>query len=364
MRLSILALLAFASYSQAQLMDAALQKKIDKNLPTISNSSANDALHGKIPGRRLFYTSREIPHAQFSDSGNLRISNQNVAANPDGMPSTDFDFPWKLPSGTTDDTPFYGVKVMFLPGNAKVLAFNTVVPTTFANIVEGGRRVPRVQMDDGKPGTRVVDWVFPIDTVFFEILFFKDRMVPFEVRSRTKITETKWKMNLYRPFTNRYELDAVFKGLPGKPNVERQFEFHDKTHRNKLAFSTGWQHLEEVNGFETADERDEAMNRVFRSALSREWSPGVGSIPITKDKFAIIPTDYWGGLILADQDSCMRCHQDAQSHVRSFDRNREWYGFVRGSKTEKILSFRPIRVGDNKLIPELERAGLVAWSKK
>ena len=28
-------------------------------------------------------------------------------------------------------------------------------------------------------------------------------------------------------------------------------------------------------------------------------------------------------------------------HVRFFDRSREWYGFVRGSQSEKILSFHP-----------------------
>lgn len=60
----------------------------------------------------------------------------------------------------------------------------------------------------------------------------------------------------------------------------------------------------------------------------------------TADADGIVPKNYEGGLIALSRKSCMRCHDSVNRHAREFDRDRDWYGRVRGG--DGIFSWLPV----------------------
>jgi hypothetical protein len=340
---------AFALPCQAQLMSKEEQAKLDAALPVLTQIQANAALHGTLPGKRLFYTGVEIPQAS-QDHGaqgtSFYLSAHNRSANKDGFPGTDFDFPWKNPGGA-DFSPVYAWKVMYMPEGAKVRVHRTVLRSFFSGVRPDA---PNVFVGGSRSGHDMngYDWTFPVGTMFFEVLSFSDRMRVFEVRTRTKVSDNRWRMNLYRPFLTRDELTAAVDGLPTKPNV-LIWTLTDKgddpkrvtLHRNKTAFYDKVA-IDEIPGCGSKEQVDELLSRPFRSALNVNWTDDTSSAPWSASRTAIVPKDYNGAFVGNTQNGCVKCHQDAATHVRFFDAGREWYGFVRGSKSEKILSFHPV----------------------
>lgn len=347
---SLLTLLFAAHPASAQLMDSALERRLDAALPTLSQIIADDALHGRLPGRRLFYTGNEIVHSHQRESGDFVTSNRNVAARPDGFPSTGFEFPWKNPGGT-DESHVFAWKIMFLPGDAKVQVFRTTLPGFF----------------DNAKNPAGWDWEFPVGTRFFELLSFGDRLVVFEVRSRTKVAAGKWRVNVYRPFPTRDSFAEAVNDLPSSPVWMKRTISDRNFHRNRAAFNDVF-FVEYAPSFPTPDERDRMLNRPFTSAFGRGWTDDCAAPTATTDN-AIVPKGYNGVIVGVTADSCMKCHADAAQHVRTFDANREWYQFVRGSLSEKILSFHPISEkslngGTIRLNEKLVAAGMVDWRRK
>jgi hypothetical protein len=319
-------------------MTAAEEATLARNLPTLGSADLDAALHGRTEGRRLFYSHREMEHIQQDHSGNqvgFYASSHNRSANRDGLPGTDDEFPWKHPGGT-DGSEVYVFKVMFLPGKEAVSVHRAQLKSFFAGanggtFLNGGA----TSMVNG------YDWTFPTGTVFFECLSFKDVLRVFEVRTRLKLPDGRWRMNLFRPFVSRTDFDREFEGLIGTSSVQK-WRFSDKAiHRNRTAFDEV-AFSEEVPGFRTEEERAEAMTRTFESALGQTWSGNDDPAPWTRSKFGIVPQNYSGTFVGNSQASCAKCHADAAVHVRFFDANRSWYGMVRGSVSEKILSFHPI----------------------
>jgi len=325
-----------ATASSAQLMDARTQSRLEAAAPKLTSEAADDALHGRIlGGKRLFYTSDLIEHASQDHSGGgtgFYLSAHNRSAFKDGKAGTDFEFPWKDPGGTEPGM-VYAWKIMYLPPGAKVQVHYTTLTSFFAG-ANGNTFFGRNGEFQG------IDWTFPVGTRFFEMLSFADRLSVFEVRTRTK-TISGWKSNVYRPFPTRREFLESVDGAASTKDV-KAWTLHDRfLHRNKTAFDVTAK-AEKLPGFASATEADEALRRPFKVAFGRDWSSDAGAAPWTDSTTSIVPKGYNGTFVGNDQESCLRCHQDAATHVRFFDRSREWYGFVRGSKSEKILSFHPI----------------------
>lgn len=360
-----LTILFLPAVVHAQLMDAKTQARLEAAAPKLSNEAADDALHGRVPGsKRLLYTSDLIEHASQDHGGNsagFYLSAHNRSAFKDGKAGTDFEFPWKDPGGTEPNTVF-AWKVMYLPPGTKVAVHYTTLNSFFAG-ANGNVFFGRNGEFQG------YDWTFPTGTRFFEVLSFADRLRVFEVRTRTK-TERGWRMNVYRPFPTRAEFMEHVEGAAQEAKV-KTWTLHDKfLHRHKTAFNETAR-ADELPGFATKAEADEALSRPFKVAFGRDWASESGAAPWTSTDTSIVPKGYNGTFVGNDNDACMKCHQDAATHVRFFDRNREWYGFVRGSKSEKILSFHPIepssisRNGGHRQ-PQLNKAmlaaGLIEWT--
>lgn len=328
-------IVAFPLTARGQLMDPDLQGRLERALPRLASKLADDALHGRLPGRRLFYTGEEIEHAQQGDvkkTPGFYLSAHNRSANKDGNEGTDFEFPWKNPGGT-DASDIYAWKVMFLPGNEKVRVHHTPLHSFFG--VSGGNVL------SGRGGVlNGLGWTFPDGTRFYELLAFGDRLTVFEVRARFK-DQGKWRVNVYRPFVTRDDFQEV---LSGESLVRlKKWTLTDTgMHRNRTAFNSEVV-MEEIPGLESTAEVDALLrSRVFASALNRDWSEHSGSAPWSRSDKSIVPKDYNGAFVGNTTQACQRCHQDAGTHVRFFDADRQWYGFVRGEKNERILSFHPI----------------------
>lgn len=335
-----LALLLLTTHNvHAQLMDSALQARLEKALPTLASSAADNALHGRTPGKRLFYTGNEIEHASQDHSGagvGFYLSSHNRSANRDGQPGTDFEFPWKNPGGTdgingTAESNVYAWKVMFLPGDSKVRVHHRALRSFF-----GGSSGSTFFGRNGE--FTGWGWTFPEGTRFYELLSFKDRLTVFEVRVRHK-SEGKWRVNVYRPFSTREDFAAAVDGFHGRVKA---FSLSSAlNHRNRVAFQARVA-MEEVPGLATTKEADELIRgRVFESCLNKPWAGETVVAPWSKSATSIVPKDYNGAFVGNTTASCQKCHQDSATHVRFFDANREWYGFVRGEREEKILSFHP-----------------------
>lgn len=352
----------------AQLMDAKTQARLDAAAPQLGFEEANDALHGRGPGKRLFYTGDLIEHAQQDHSDGevgFYLSSHNRSAFRDGLAGTDFEFPWKDPGGTTSDMT-YSWKVLYLPPDTKITVYRTKLRSFFSGV--NGRT-----FSGGGRGSDVIgyDWEFPKGTRLFELLSFPDRLTVFEVRMRLKTRLGTWHSTVYRPFPTHMSLSDKIEDLP--PPKLRRWRLHDtQIHRNRSAFDVT-SSIDDLPGFSSTSEVDTLIKgQRFTSVAGRDWSDNNDAAPSTASKFSIVPVGYSGAFVGSSQQSCVKCHRDAGTHVRFFDGRREWYGFVRGSKTEGILSFHPIdptsisrngshrQVALNKLLVD---AGMVEWWK-
>ena len=78
-------------------------------------------------------------------------------------------------------------------------------------------------------------------------------------------------------------------------------------------------------------------------------------------------TNYEGAFLPVSRQECRRCHEQIDQQVRVFERNRDWYGRIRGN--DEIFSFHPFEPasispnGFNRTVnmrQELVNAGLLA----
>lgn len=346
--LSLAVALMLSCDCSAQLMPSAEQAKLEQALPVLADKRLNDVLHGRTTGKRLFYTGKEIPHAQQDHPGGRMgffLSSHSRSANPDGFPGTDNEFPWRFPGGT-DQSKVYTFKIMFLPADTKVAVVDTTLRSYFAG-VNGGTFFGGGRESD----VPALDWNFPEGTVFFEVLCFGDRLQAFEVRTREKAGNAKrqWSMNLFRPFVTRDELVAAVDGLSESPALGKWGVDDRTTHPQRKAFESH-ELFDMLPSLGSTEEVDDLLDRPFGSAMNRAWDVVLKDGKVTQECLApstlsntsIVPRNYNGAFVGTDRDGCVKCHQDAGTHLRFFANSREWYGFVRGSKSEQILSFHPV----------------------
>lgn len=323
-------------YANAQLMDKALQDKLDAALPTLSNIVADDALHGRLPGKRLFYTSNEMPHLQQDFVGGVmhfHRSDVNRAANKvQGLSASDLEFPWKE-AGGTDNANTFSFKIKFIPDGTIINVHRADMPSFF-DTVNGGAFS---RTGSGVFSVSGYDWDEPIGTRNYEIISFGDRLLPFEVRARTKVADDRWVANIYRPFTRE-----SFAAVARIPDVPTKVAWQRKAAQQSNPAFDAKGYTEVIPGLPTKADVDRLIKgTTFKSVLNIGWADDIAA-PTTHSETSIIPRGYEGAIVGATRDGCKQCHQDAGTHVRFFDPNRDWYGFVRGSVREKDLSFHPV----------------------
>jgi hypothetical protein len=321
----------------AQLMDPVQQAKFDAALPKLSNVIADDALHGRLPGKRLFYTSDEMPHLQQDFVGGSMHFHQSTKNRADkkvqDTSASDFEFPWRSPGGT-DNANTFTFKVKFLPEGTIIRVHRADLPSYFDTENRAGT------FSRTRPGIHQVsgyDWHEPVGTRNFEIICFGDRLLSFEVRVRTKVAEDRWVANLYRPFT-RDDFANVANIRPDPLPI--LWERTSPKQSNPAFKAEGYTEI--IPGLKTKELVDYLLTHTtFKSVLNHGWTDGIDA-PTTLSDTSIVPRGYDGAIVGSTRDACKNCHQDAGVHVRFFEPNRDWYGFVRGSLREKDLSFHPV----------------------
>lgn len=232
--------------------------------------------------------------------------------------TTTHEFPWVHTAGYNRPTLHY----VYLPEGKRILFRDTF---------------------DRRPGEhgdveRVIDWQYPEGTVFMEVLTTHD--VPFEVRTRTK-SKGAWRSTVYRPYADADDLveKLLALGTRDAKSLASQIPTLPKTglsiqnrHDHKTFHYSG--------GREDLPEIPEGLARTILSwpfVPHSGWKADIHA-PSTRSKsLSIVSEDYLGCMVRPDSKGCMQCHESVGMHAFKLQRNRDWYGRVRGS--DGIFSF-------------------------
>jgi hypothetical protein len=301
--------------------------------------------------RLILYTEEEMPPAYQSWDGELQgihSPQYNISANgSEPFGNGNREFPWDTPAGTHRARGITSVRFFRLPQD------------------EAGRTLPvawyrRVLPGDGTLGYA---WIFPVGTVFGEALALTGPDgygYTFELRLRYRETGD-WAVDVLRPFPSAAELaERIVELRPDweqRPTlaaavgrlrgpVEMKYHLIADSQPGRRTFEQ-WAGLDELPDLGDDDLVRELLTTTpFRSAVGKVWREE-GGVPAfaatTKAPFHIVPADYDGGFVAADNVSCLRCHETTNRHVREFNPGRDWYGRVRGS--DGIFTFHPFDPG-------------------
>lgn len=257
----------------------------------------------------LYYTDYEMPPAhQSGDNQGFHLNGYNYSVNKSDPGNGHSDEPpWQNPGGC-DRCEVYTWKILQLPPGRKVRTFSS----NWFRYINGS--------NESGYYTWGRDWTFPVGTRLVEVFSFTDEMLVFEVRTREKMGPGEWKTRRYFPWKNAEEyVEAGGKVLS---SAERTFKDHHPT----PAFQPITATVDMVDG----DGRQLLRNAEFKES---RWAPS------TEGAKGIVPKGYEGAMAAKD---CRNCHVDAGVHVPKWALGREWYGRVRGSLTDRILSFHPV----------------------
>jgi hypothetical protein len=317
----------------------------------------------------IFYTDEEMPKA-YQHSEGLHDPRYNISATkpkePHGNPN--IEFPWGGPAGTHRCDNMKAFRFVHLPD--AITYWNEKMPVLTARefIWVPGRGHVGVYDEWG------IRWEYPEKTTFAEVLMVTDGKsdYPFEVRTRTK-TDGKWVVNLYRPMLTRAELEKWLEKNDSSVKLNTTYEKKRLKNRHPTTVIDVEAVVDELPAM-SSETVKKILALPFRSALGQEWvtHEGVeGHAPTTKAKFGIVPRNYDGAFLRVDSKACMQCHEGVLKDADDFERNRDWYGRVRGS--DGIFSFHifsPASINDSgfshwpKLRKSLVDSGLVKLRAK
>lgn len=252
-------------------------------------------------------------------------SKENISANrSEPFGNANREFPWLATAGVTTQTPVKHFAIIPKPAKMK-------------------------WADRGKYG-RVLEWTYQTDTIFGEVILVKSpegKLIPCEVRIRHK-TANGWEATAYRPFATYKDLLAACQNIPVedsdklskalvKPDA-KVFAIRSP-HPDKVTFEAKgtWEFLPEISPRSVV----KLLDRPFEDSHSAVWreSDPPCHAPTTKAEFHIVPKDYDAAGVRVSTRSCNRCHETTLQSVDDFQKERDWYGHVRGSDT--IFTFHP-----------------------
>lgn len=208
--------------------------------------------------------------------------------------------------------------------------------------------------------TRRVEWVFPVGTVFGELLFLVGEgghWFPFEVRTRTRERDG-WTANVMRPFpsaddlASRLELVSEEDGGEAVTALVDHLRDASTLQPASLSASHFTGAFAKVAGAvdvlpEVADPSllHELMRRTpFSSSKDVAWKQHEGLTayaPTAQGRPSIVPPNYNGGLVAVNDDSCDRCHRDAGRPFRDYYPNIIAYGELWGQ--DEVFTWHPFR---------------------
>jgi hypothetical protein len=228
---------------------------------------------------------------------------------------------------------------------------------------EGGALLPVVWWWWEPNGwTHRIEWMFPVGTVFGELLFIIDEQGthhPFEIRTRTRELD-RWAVDVFRPFLTATELadalehkrseraewassgeiDALIAHLRDESTLEPGSL--DASHFSSAfpALAGGADVLPALSDNGILVEL--LLSTPFRSARGAVWKDS-GSIrtyaPTTDARMSIVPQGYNGGFVAADEEACSTCHRDAGRPFKDYYSNIMAYGELWGE--DETFSWHP-----------------------
>lgn len=312
-------------------------------LPKVENESIQKIIDDP---RLILYTEKEIPRAHQDWEGltqGIHTPWYDISANHDyrGFGNGNREFPWGTPAGTHRCKNVSSVRFLWLPLDS-----------------EGNRR-PVVWFKD-KENNDGYAWLFPVGTVVGEVLRMKGGdgyLYTFEMRIRRR-AETKWLVDVFRPFPTSTDLLTAIKQLPAWnknkqlvtlcANLESETPADLQTLASHHPKTVAFRSTAAVDPLPPLDSKIVAklLNNAknygkFKSSLGVSWKDDSNSpaAPTSTTDFHIVPAKYDAGYIDVDSKSCMRCHASTNEPVSTFEDDRDWYGRIRGS--DGIFSFHP-----------------------
>lgn len=186
---------------------------------------------------------------------------------------------------------------------------------------------------------RVIEWRYPPGTVFAETLTTHGRV--FEVRTRTKGDNGKWRSKVFRPYADAKDLQDKLHTLGTRDARKLALSIADLP-RKEMKIT----HPHDVKTFEFKGIREDLPDIPESLAetilgwdfvANAEWKTDCFAPSTRSDSLSIVAKDYAGFSVRPDSKGCMQCHDSTLSHAFTVERNRDWYGRVRGS--DGIFSF-------------------------
>ncbi|HLJ94881.1 MAG TPA: hypothetical protein VKU02_17015 [Gemmataceae bacterium] len=305
-----------------QLVSDADHARYMQYLPKTNDPWLNALKKSKL----VFYTEVEVPRA-YQLGGGVHSSYYNISA---AQPLEPFgnatrEFPWGAPAGTD------------LSENATSIKF-VVFP-------EAGQPIRWWQeYSPYERGNPVYRWVYPVGTVFGEILIVRGpdgygRTFELRVRQRE---EAGWRPRVFRPFRTATELDRKVRDL--RPDWRddaalRQFLQRDDRPVTRIRD----QHPLRVFDRTAVEDPlpplpvemvDQLLAEPFQDVSGETWVAtvdGKGYAPTTESSFSIVPRNYAGSHVPMTAKACMQCHETSGMHTTQIGPlGRDWYGFAAG----------------------------------
>jgi hypothetical protein len=234
-------------------------------------------------------------------------------------------------------------------------------------------------------------WVFPVGTVFGELLLVRDGSTTSEWYTheiRTRVREiNRWRTDIFRPFTTATEFASSIKRLRSNwaqtdlAQLVSHLENPNTLTPGRLDSGSYERAVASIDGYYDVlpETKDYALIRAilsktrFKSALNTEWKRSgdkVSYAPATHANFQIVPKDFIAGLLQNDDKSCIRCHDQTGRPIGQLDRRATLYGEIWGE--DEIFTWHPFKahediytVSDGSRVanPRLVKAGLLIQKK-
>lgn len=362
-----------------QLIDPRDQVAYLKNLPNIEDPYLNDVLHS--PGT-IWYDENSMVFTYQDSFGNptgpeglranrvaydvgITASEPSIRALTEYFELQTFKFPFSITAGRTDHENSQAIYFWKPPYDAQ------------------GKPIPVIWWKNGSHW----HWVFPVGTVFGELLLLRDSSAKsewyvHEVRTRVRKLNN-WQTDIFRPFTRAIDLAHAIKkyrrnwqSTDLKALVEH-LENDSTLQAAKLDSKAYEKAVPSFHGYYDfiPETKDHALIRtllkkvMFRSALDSEWKRDGDKVtyaPNTTAAFHIVPKNYIGGLLENNEKSCMRCHDQTGRPLGQLDYRASLYGEIWGE--DQIFTWHPFKpyveiysVSDHSRIanPRLIEAGLL-----
>ncbi len=326
-----------------------------RNLPQVADPQINAIIHS---GETIWYDEDSMVFT-YQDSFGAPTGPEGLRANrvaydvgsnadsPDIRALTEyfelqtFKYPFSIGAGRVDH------------GNAEAVYFWS--PPRDSQ----GRPVPVAWWRNGSHW----HWVFPVGTVFGEMLLVKEDGVNsewyvHEIRSRVREID-RWRTDIFRPFPRATDLsDAIKLRRPNWANTDlnqlvNHLENNSTLTPGKLDSKSYERAVPSIYGYydnlpETKDYaliRELLAGTTFQSAMNVEWKRDgdrVSFAPGTLANFHIVPKHYIAGLLENNEASCSRCHNQTGRPLGQLDPRTSLYGEIWGE--DQIFTWHPFKV--------------------